>query len=308
MKLEVYNEAEKKLKNLPTVGKNDNEEMATKAREEFKTLKKQLKTLVDVQSTRLEMALSANRKWRIDKWKKLFVENVVMHRFATSLIWGVYEGNKLIQSFRYIEDGTFNTVDDEEFQVSDNTEIGLVHPIELKEEEIESWKEQLEDYEISQPIEQLDRKIFVLEDEKSVNIDKFGGKVLSGASLLSKLTKRGWYTGSVRDGGWYEEFYKEDENCGIGAEIEFSGMGVYDPYETVTVFVLRFYKAGTVERGSYIYDTIKKENLILPKDLPARLFSEIMYDVYIATMSSSEFDDKWRTEMKNVSNYGAEIV
>jgi hypothetical protein len=303
LKLSVFKEDGKALKNLPAVGKNDNEEMANKAREEFKILKKQLKTLVEVQSTRLEIALSINRKWTLEKWNKLFVENVIMNRFAIGLIWGIYECDKLKESFRYMEDGTFNTADEDEFEIPEGAEIGLVHPIELSDEEKESWKEQLEDYEIVQPIEQLHRETFVLEDSNVQFIDKFAGIKLNGSSLLGRLTKRGWYTGSVRDAGWYEEFYKEDLKSGLGAELEFSGVGIYDPYEEVTVFMLRFYKAGTVERGSYVYDRITKEKLILPKDIPARFLSEILYDISTATINNSGFDEDWKKEMKNCSNY-----
>ncbi|QZY56176.1 DUF4132 domain-containing protein [Crassaminicella profunda] len=299
--LTVYKEDGKILKNLPKPGKNDDEEKAEVAREGFKLLKKQLKTLITAQSERLDIALGNNRKWRLEQWKNLFVENMIMQRFAIGLIWGIYEEEKLIKTFRYMEDGSFNTVDEEEIEIGNTEKIGLVHPIELSKETIDLWKEQLEDYEITQPIEQLDRKVFSLEDDTKETIDQFAGIMISGSTFSNKLKKRGWYTGSVRDGGWYTEFYKENEK--IGAEIDFSGMGFYDQYETVTIFLLRFYQSGTVERGSYIYDKIEEKDLILPKSVQKRLLSEILYDLYKATVNSSEFDKDWKKEMDSLSNY-----
>lgn len=65
-----------------------------------------------------------------------------------------------------MEDGTFNTVDEEEYQLPEMVDIGLVHPLELSEEELALWKEQLSDYEIIQPIEQLERPVFRVTDEE----------------------------------------------------------------------------------------------------------------------------------------------
>ncbi|PAV46601.1 hypothetical protein CK486_17800, partial [Pseudomonas sp. HAR-UPW-AIA-41] len=80
----------KSVKNLPQVAKSDDEQKATDAREQFKLLKKQLKTVVTNQKTRLEAALSQNRMWEAEKWEKLFVDNVIMQSFAIGLVWGVY--------------------------------------------------------------------------------------------------------------------------------------------------------------------------------------------------------------------------
>ena len=80
-----------------------------------------------------------------------------MHQFAISLIWGIYENGRLGETFRYMEDGSFNTVDEEEYTLPDEASIGLVHPIELTDEALAAWKQQLEDYEITQSIDQLSR-------------------------------------------------------------------------------------------------------------------------------------------------------
>ncbi|MCM1991558.1 DUF4132 domain-containing protein [Oceanirhabdus seepicola] len=302
--LEVYNEDGKKLKNLPAVGKKDDPEMATKARDEFKVLKKQLKNVVEIQRDRLELALSVNRKWTAEKWKKLFVDNNIMHKFATGLIWGAYDGEELKDSFRYMEDGTFNTYDEEEFlmdeqkdKYGDKAFIGLVHPIELEEDVLEQWKEQLEDYEVEQPLLQIDREIFkVTEDEiERLTIERFAGFNMNGISLLGKLSKFQWEKGSIRDGGGYEEFCKEIGD--IGVELSMSGLWVgmtaYDGEEAM-VFDYVFYKAGKVKRGSYVYDNVSKNTVINPKDVPARIFSEIAYDLSKVTEKCVDRDTNWK--------------
>ncbi|MDE5824171.1 MAG: DUF4132 domain-containing protein, partial [Lachnospiraceae bacterium] len=158
--VEVYDETGKKLKNLPAPGKKDDAEKAAEAYAAFKEMKKQMKAAVTSQKARLEYALSAKREWSTDAWKNLFVKNPLMHQFAIGLIWGVYDNDQLVQSFRYMEDGSFNTQDEEEYMPSEQARISLVHPIELTDEEKTAWKGQLSDYEIAQPIEQLDRAVY----------------------------------------------------------------------------------------------------------------------------------------------------
>ena len=191
LEIEVYDEAGKKLKNLPSPGKRDDEEKAKAAYEEFKQMKKQMKLTVSSQKQRLEMALSTGREWTVDAWKALFVKNPVMHQFAIGLIWGTYnEQHELLQSFRYMEDGSFNTEEEDEYELPEATyKIGLVHPTELSAESRETWKEQLSDYEITQPFEQLERTIYQLsEEEKQLQrLERFGGCIVNDLSLNGKL-------------------------------------------------------------------------------------------------------------------------
>lgn len=288
LELQVYDETGKKLKSLPAPGKKDEPEKAKAASDEFKLLKKQLKTVVTNQKLRLEQALSAERLWPADQWRELFVKNPVMHQFAIGLIWGLYENGALKDTFRYMEDGSFNAVDEEEYELPAEGLIGLIHPIELSGENLSEWKEQLSDYEVVQPIEQLDRPVYrITEEEKeSRELTRFGGKLLNGLSLSGKLQGMGWYRGSVQDAGIYSTFYREDG--ALGVELEFSGCYVGDENDEVTVYGARFYKAGTVARGSYVYDTIKKENEYKLREISPRYFSEIILQLTKATASSQE--------------------
>ena len=203
-------------KNLPAPGKKDDAAKAAAAYEDFKQLKKQMKTTVSSQKARLEYALSVRREWLVDAWKNLFVKNPLMHQFAIGLIWGVYEEEKLVQSFRYMEDGSFNTQDEEEYTLPENAHISLVHPMELSEEERTAWKEQLADYEITQPIEQLDRPIYYMtvEEADKKGLERFGGYLINDLSLNGKMSGLGWYRGSVQDAGGFYTYYREDPGAG----------------------------------------------------------------------------------------------
>lgn len=251
---------------------------------------------VTAQRARLELALSAQRCWDTDAWRKLFVENPIMHQFAISLIWGVYENGELKETFRYMEDGNFNTADEEEYSLPDGANIGLVHPIELNEDTLNTWKQQLEDYEITQSIQQLSRPVFRLpaEQAQAPSLETAAGRILSALSLSGKLQGMGWYRGSVLDGGFFHTFYREDPAVGIGVDLNFSGIGVGCEDEEITVFDAVFYDAGTVDRGSYCYDVPQKEHILLLGQVPARYYSEIVWQLERATASSTQTDPDWR--------------
>lgn len=288
LELEIFDENDKKLKNLPSPGQKDEPEKAKAASDAFKLLKKQLKTVVANQKLRLDQAMSTERMWPVEQWKELFVKNPVMHQFAMSLIWGLYDNGKLTDTFRYMEDGTFNTVDEDEYEFPADGMIGLVHPIELRTEDLQAWKEQLSDYEVTQPIEQLERPVYQMteEEKNQKELTRFGGKLLNGLSLSGKLQGMGWYRGSVLDAGCYYTFYREDGKMGV--ELEFSGCYVGDENDEITVFGAQFYKAETVKRGSYTYDTVKDENRYKLGEVSPRYFSEIVLQLTKATASSKE--------------------
>lgn len=111
--LKITDNSGKAIKTLPKPNKSDDELKATEAANEFKALKKQMKTIVGAQSLRLEMAIAVNRLWKKKDWEKLFVENPIMHNFSLGLVWGVYEEGELKDTFIYMEDGSFNRRDEE---------------------------------------------------------------------------------------------------------------------------------------------------------------------------------------------------
>ena len=288
LELEIFDETGKKLKNLPSPGQKDEPEKSKAASDAFKLLKKQLKTVVTNQKLRLDQAMSTERMWPVEQWKELFVKNPVMHQFAMGLIWGLYDNGKLVDTFRYMEDGTFNTVDEDEYEFPASGMIGLVHPIELSAEDLKAWKEQLSDYEVTQPIEQLERPVYQMaeEEKNQKELTRFGGKLLNGLSLSGKLQGMGWYRGSVLDAGCYYTFYREDGKMGV--ELEFSGCYVGDENDEITVYGAVFYQSDTVKRGSYVYDAVKKENRYKLGEVSPRYFSEMVLQLTKATASSKE--------------------
>lgn len=252
--IEIF-EGEKKLKNLPKIGVNDDPVLAEKATADFKEMKKQMKTVIGAQKQRLEYVLMLDRKWTAEAWKALFVKNPLMHCFAIGLIWGIYENGCLKTAFRYLDDGSFTNSNDEEIMLSEGMQIGLVHPLELTEHEKEAWLEQLDDYEIIQPFDQLRRKVYKVAeiDKNKTACEIFKNTEITNTTLVNRMTKAGWDKGQAQDAGFFYEFIRNDisgkgkdpdgklVNIGMTAELKFSGtyIGYYE-IEDVTVEELYF--------------------------------------------------------------------
>ncbi|MBQ6697351.1 MAG: DUF4132 domain-containing protein [Lachnospiraceae bacterium] len=301
LEIEITGEDGKKLKNLPAPGKKDDEEKANAAYEAFKEMKKQMKTTISSQKARLEAALSSERLWSISAWQDLFVKNPVMHQFAIGLIWGIYEEHQLTQSFRYMEDGSFNTEEEDEYTLPEQGYIGLVHPIELSQESKDAWKQQLEDYEIVQPFEQLSREIFYPTEEelKGKSMERFGGMYVNDLSLNGKMLQLGWYRGDALDAGCFDTFYRTDASVGLTTELHFSGTYIGCEGEDVTVYEARFYKIDEGRHWGYnIADEAKDTKALMLKDIPVRYFSEIVLQLTKATASSKEKDENWKKDRR----------
>lgn len=298
--IEMQDDKGKRIKSLPKPGAKDDIPKAEAAKKDFTALKKSLKAVVTTQSQRLELALATGRRWDGPAWQKLFVQNPIMHSFAIGLVWGVYDGDTLREAFRYLEDGSFTNVEEDDFQLDSlgDGNIGLVHPLDLTQEQREQWKEQLEDYDVTQPISQIGRAIYRMtkEEEAAFTIDRFCGKKMLGISLMGKLQKSGWYKGSVQDGGGFYTFYREIET--VGVQLNFSGMYVSpDPTEEIIIGQAVFYQAGAVQRGSYIYDDVNKNTVIPLSQISPRMFSEIILDLEAATAASTESIPDWKHEV-----------
>lgn len=236
----------KAVKSLPKPAADDDAEKAEQAKKYVSDLKKQLKAVTASQKIRLESVFRNGRTWDVSAWNTLFVENPVMHRFARTLIWGVYRDGKLESSFRYSDDGTFCDMNDDEFELPENAAISLVHPIELDAEAISAWTEQLGDYEIIQPFAQITAHVKKLEKDdagEDFKITAYNGKETTVASIGNAAKKYSLIRSSVEDAGGFRGYHIQDKYLGYGMAINFENLYVGQAYdETVKLEDVYFYK------------------------------------------------------------------
>ncbi|WP_157159062.1 BspA family leucine-rich repeat surface protein [Brachyspira pilosicoli] len=139
----------KELKKIP---QNFDENL----KEEIKSLRKEVADFIKNTSHILSVLLIEGRTYSYDFYKDVFVDNTMMNKFASTLIWNLYDKDyKFLTTFRYSGDGSYSNCDDEEIKIDDNSFVGLATPVEMDDKTISKWRKQLEDYELSQPLEQL---------------------------------------------------------------------------------------------------------------------------------------------------------
>uniref|UniRef100_UPI0012F4D0D9 BspA family leucine-rich repeat surface protein n=1 Tax=Brachyspira pilosicoli TaxID=52584 RepID=UPI0012F4D0D9 len=139
----------KELKKIP---QNFDENL----KEEIKSLRKEVADFIKNTSHILSVLLIEGRTYSYDFYKDVFVDNTMMNKFASTLIWNLYDKDyKFLTTFRYSGDGSYSNFNDEEIKIDNNSFVGLASPVEMDDETISKWRKQLEDYELSQPLEQL---------------------------------------------------------------------------------------------------------------------------------------------------------
>lgn len=275
--IEVTDSNDKVLKSLPAPNSKDDKEKADAAKKELTLIKKNIKMITSNQITRLNKVLLNGRKWSYKTFNELFVENPIMNIFALKLICGVYdEKNNLIESFRYMEDGSFNTYNEEEYIFDDTIKnkknITLVHPIELDDEKLSKWKTQLSDYEISQPINQLDLLFEEVKEEhiKNNKIISFEDREITAGEIMSMANKMSFERSrDIEDGGSYTYYELKDSILNIACRIDFEYMwfGI-EAGEKVTFKNIAFHRLD--ENGN-----CNEEEYINPLEINKRFTSSI---------------------------------
>lgn len=288
LKFEIENENWKIYKSLPQPLKDDNEEKVEAAKEKFKLLKKELRDMVKIQNNRLEDAFVEWRLWSREKWQKLFLENPIMNILGKSILWGIYKEEKLIKTFAF--DTEIFDIDYEEVEINGKDEIGIVHPLELNEEDLEKWQAIFQENEITSLFGQLDREILEVEDEALLEFFPKDYPRKSPSTFVERLRKKGWNIGSVRDAGSFDEIYKEIKALNIGIEATFTdslyvgGYG-YEVYHSedglIGLFKIEFYRLGKLSRGSYDYEELEhyQDLRYKPAELPKRIVSELLFEL-----------------------------
>ena len=142
----------KNNKELKTTPKNLEESI----KEEIRYIKKEIPNIIKKLSLNLTKSLMQEKKYSYSFFKEVFINNPIMNKFSSSLIWNLYDkDSNFITTFRYAGDGSYTNCEDEEVKINNDSFISLASPTEMNDETINKCKRQLEDYELSQPINQL---------------------------------------------------------------------------------------------------------------------------------------------------------
>jgi uncharacterized protein (DUF2267 family) len=270
---------DKSWKSLPA---NAPEEIKT----EVKTLTKLLREAVKGQTARLELTLVRQRRWPVARWRELYENHPLLRSFASNLLWGIYDpSGTLLRTFRRYPNGLLADAAGalEELTESD-TSVGMIHPLELDALVTDAWRAHLARFKIKQPFPQLDRPVELMDplhgNRRSISLTQ--DSKLSAGTFRSRAEKRGWARGSVIDAGGISSYYKLYPGAGVEVVLPTNNFYVgIDPMEEIELEAAYFATAGSVERGSYIYDEPAPDDprVLRFDQVPTVVFSETLSDL-----------------------------
>jgi hypothetical protein len=285
-KIAFFNDDNKKLKAIPASADSD-------LKDEFKAIAKEVRDVVKSQSSRLEHYLVVQRRWNKEQWEQFFLTNPVMFIYATKLVWGIYDNNKLKQCFYCQEDTTLVDVEDNEISIEEAAQIGIVHPLQLPESELKQWQRKFFDLSVEPVFSQLDRKIYPLspEDKQVTIVQTFNGTKTESGSIKSTLERYGWRKGPTGDGGSIDTFFKDDYAGNIMAVLEVEGVSVsgfdadYDPK-----LGMLYFRNRPKERNTWVtHPKDDKDPVLIPLgNLPEVFYSEVMAGVKAIKVHTSK--------------------
>lgn len=257
-----------------------------KIRTEVKTLTKLLREAAKGQTARLEMTLVRQRRWPVARWRELFENHPLLRSFASSLVWGVYNATgTLLRTFRRYPNGLLaDAIGGLEELAESDTMIGMIHPLEMDAALLDAWRAHLSRFKVKQPFPQIDRPL-ELRDPLHGNrreVSFTNGKKLSAGTFRSRAEKRGWNRGSVVDAGGISSYYKLYPGAGVEVILPTNDFWIgCDPMDTLELCAAYFAKAGSIERGSYIYNEPSPDDpRVLRFDaVPAVVWSETISDL-----------------------------
>ena len=104
----------------------------------------------------LSIILIDGEIYSYDLFREYFIDNILMNKFASTLIWNLYDKNKkIITTFRYLGKDKYIDSENKEIKIDADSFVGLASPVEMDDKTINKWIKHLKDYQLSQPLEQL---------------------------------------------------------------------------------------------------------------------------------------------------------
>lgn len=245
------------------------------------SFRKHLRETVSNLSTRMERALTTQRRWDADTWSRLFQDHPLLQHFSSQLIWASYSGGgQVTRTFRRYTNGVLSDHTGEMFDLESHQEnIGILHPCELSTDQITSWLEHLERHQVTPPFLQLEREIHRADPRyhNHTSLGTVAGKTCYATTLLGRMDRFGWLRGSTMEGGNVYSIYMEYPTHGLELILTLDGMEMGAlAYSMPRLSNALFIKAGSVERGSYVDDVPKaNDDCVLPLGkIPEVIYSE----------------------------------
>lgn len=279
-KIELYNPDGKKIAALPDPRQDDDADEAKEAKKQFASAKKSLASIVKQQTERLYEALCTGREWPYADWQRYLNQHPIMRRLLQRLVWVQVEGDRVVASFRPLDDGSLTDREDNPLTLADDARVRLAHDSLLGAEELAQWQQHLVDYEVTPLFQQLGKGVYQLPEGQGEAhaIEDFKGHLLEAFALRGRALKLGYTRGATEDAGWFYTYEKSFVSLGLSADIRFTGNPLPESNRTVALVDLTFYRGG---------------HSMPLAEVPTILLSECYHDLRSIAAQGTGFDPDW---------------
>jgi hypothetical protein len=187
----------KPLKSVPAAVKRDSKaELAA-----FTLLAKDIEKARAAQARRLEDSWLEARRWSLVDWRRHYLDHPLRRALVCSLIWQAVGGER---SAAFMPEGDrLLDVSGAPIQLGGDAQVALWHPLNAAPEEVLAWRARIVERELTQPIKQAHREIYVVTDAElrtETYSNRFAAHILRQHQFRALCQARDWRYDYM--GGW----------------------------------------------------------------------------------------------------------
>ena len=181
---------DKPIKSVPATVKK---EFAGRLKE-LKNDIKELEAQLQVQKDRIESYYLEQKVWKYNEWLENYITHPLVKVIASKLIW-LFKKEDINETGLLIDNKFFNVKNELITWLDENVSVELWHPINSNIDEIVSWRNFIQEKEITQPFKQAYREIYLLTDaELNTNTysNRFAAHILRQHQFAALCKQRSW--------------------------------------------------------------------------------------------------------------------
>lgn len=201
------------VKGLPDARASDDADLVAAAKKQLTESRKEVKSVLSLQTGRLYEAMSAARIWPAEDWAEFLAGHPLVSQLVSRLVWVENPGPGQ-RCFRPSEDGALLDLSDNTIELAEGARVGIAHRVLLSAEEAAAWQGHLSDYRVTPLFDQFTATVPEFSQD-ALAIDSLKGHVTDTFTFRGVAGKRGYVRGPAEDGGWFLEYRKPFSGPGL---------------------------------------------------------------------------------------------
>ena len=276
LSLSLYDvEADKIVKSIPKKGTDAN--LVEQVSADLAVMKKNLKKVVKSRNDILFQDFLSGKTRQAKSWIASYTNNPVLHCVAELIVW-----NQGADTFILTKQGAIDC-NEQLYEIKENVEIGVAHPIEMEKTQIEAWQKYFTSHNLKQPFAQIWEPAI---EPTSIQSDRYAGCLIP----FYRFRNQAKHGITVEDENFHNEISIYFEDCdAIVERIDWSRHQINsdDNFE-VTSFEFSKYTRQVNHIVSYldkitIYSRILKDDVSIATYLDSFTLAQIMEFIKVAS-------------------------